>query len=291
MKLNQAYMMFFIAVFANAGGVGKTLIVRLLLALFELSNLPVAALDADEGNGLLSHINKDADRLTWGTPVSASKEMIEHYQHNSCVLDSGANMLVSNTSMADLARILIQSFSQMGHFPLLLFPVTPNKPGAMAMQLKVANNLPAGNNLFILNNADSSGNFEPVPSGVQFITLDYLKPGLLEYVNDQPNGSFAHAVTCADPDYRIAQAYIAHWMLKFARQIPDPHPFARAIQLLEAIPTPERNRYTVLRKSNATNDQLQTLQCYTKRHDAVQERGWTANGLREVADLIDRGEI
>lgn len=291
MTRGQANTMLFIAIFANAGGVGKSLIARLLFGLFELSELPVGALDADEGNGLLSYMNKEVDRLPWGTELSESQKIIEYCKHKSNVLDCGSNMLVSNTSMVAITLSLMRGLSQVGHIPLLLFPVTPNKPGAMEMQLKVSNNLPGKNKLFILNNADSSGNFELVPSGVQSIKLDYLKPGLLEYVNDQPNGSFAHAVTCIDPDYRIAQAYIAHWMLKFAKQIPDPHPFGRAIQILESIPTPERNRYAVPRKSDATNDQMEALQCFTRRHDAVQARAWTANGLREVADLIDEGKI
>ncbi|WP_137680566.1 hypothetical protein [Aurantiacibacter suaedae] len=286
--MSMIHRLLFIIILSNAGGQGKTTIARIIKALLETSgHHPVQILDADAGNAAASILDPNSERLGWGVQATVGPQIVEAYSGRHVILDLGANTMASAREIADMLPELTTLFEKVGYSSLAIYPVTPNKPGALGALEKLMLQLPAQEKMLVLNNADGTGNFEqPLPT-LPTARLGALKPGFMDYVNALDSRSFSEAVFSPAPDRTIAAQHIAEWMRNFARDLPLQDAFLPALNRLGEIPKPTPIRFQVPKASDTSNVKLVELAHRSAILKLLDAHGWDKVGLGRAADELE----
>lgn len=263
-----------IIVVSNAGGQGKTTLSRLLKALFEIAGQPVQILDGDAGNAAISIIDPTSARLGWGVQSTVSAEIVQAFRDKNVILDLGANTMASAREIVDMLPQLIADFEAAGHKTLAVFPITPNKPGAAGAIEKLTQLFPAQNKLVVMNDADGSGNFEPLDLPLPIARLGYLQPGFIASVDALSAGSFSQAVISPADDRQIAAQHLARWMTGFAKDLPFQDVFGPAVTTLGKFPEPGKIRHRIDTVSATSDARLRELTRRTPILDLLDQHGW-----------------
>ena len=283
----------FIIVATNAGGEGKTMLAQLLKALWLIAGQPVETLDADAGNRAVRSSDSAVRPVGWGVQTSVAPEIVATLLGNHVSLDLGANALASKREIADLVPALRLQFAAADYRCLALMPISTNKLGAGGSLMGLADELEGFEKIGVRVNRDASGNYDPEFSPAACVELGHLSPGYQEYIR-KFGGSMAEAVLNPPPGYRIAASHVGHWMLQFLKQplIADLFGPRPAEVIRQAYPEqPHQTSFQVLHLSNVTDEALIENARKSKILAGISGQGWTAAGLRAVADKIDDGAL
>lgn len=279
----------FIIIVSNAGGQGKTTLARLLKALLEMAGHPVQILDGDAGNAAISMIDPTAARLGWGVQSAVNAEIVEAFRDRNVILDLGANTMASAREIVDMLPELIAAFEAAGHKTLAVFPITPNKAGAAGALERLTQLFPAQNKLVVMNNADGSGNFEPLDLPLPIARLGYLEPGFIASVDALAKGSFSEAVMSPAADRQIATQHLARWMKGLAEDLPFKDVFGPAVAALGQFRVPDKIRHRVDTVSATTDERLRELTRRAPILDLLDQHSWDLSRLwKAIGKLIGK---
>ncbi|MFN3474422.1 MAG: hypothetical protein ACK4ZW_10305 [Blastomonas sp.] len=277
----------------NAGGEGKTMLAQLLHALWIIANQPVGLLDGDAGNHAARSSVKNAKSVGWGVNATFAPQIVSAMKGSHTIVDLGANTFASMREIVELLPALRDGFVDLGYRPVAFLPISTNKIAASGSLLELGAKLEGFDQIFVRVNRDLSGNFDPAFDAQVVVDLGHLAPGLQQYVRG-PGRSLAEAVMNPPPGYSLAAAHVAYWMLDFLQQHPIAAIFGTrpAEALLAAYPEePPFIAYQILQLADATDEALAEKASRTRILFAVETHGWTADGLRVVATLMDADAI
>jgi len=250
---------------------------------------PVQILDGDAGNAEISVIDGTAARLGWGVQSTVNAEIVQAFKDRDVILDLGANTMASAREIVDMLPQLIAEFEAAGHKTLAVFPVTPNKAGAAGALERLTQLFPAQNKLVVLNNADGSGNFEPLDLPLPIARLAQLAPGFMGYVDTLPEGSFEKAVMWPAADHKISAQHIACWMRDFSKDLPFQAEFGPAVEQLDQIPYPDRIRHRIDTVSATTDARLREFAQRAPILDLLDQHGWDLQRIwQAIGNLLGK---
>lgn len=278
----------FLVIASNAGGEGKTLLAALMKALWLLGDQPVQLICGDPGNRAAKVADESARTVGWGVQAMRASDIVASTAGQHVILDLGANTLASAREIVDLLPALRAGYASAGYRTMVLLPVSTNKTGAVEAIKVLASNLTEFEQLFVEVNRDGSGTYDKDLSAGNVIRVGHLQPGFQTYVREVV-GSLNNAVTDPQVGYEHASAYIAKWMRTFASQEPVRDLVGDITALRTCNPVPGDPWFKVSRLSDATNEQLEWNVYRSKVLDAIVKTGWTAAGIREVAEMMDAG--
>jgi hypothetical protein len=207
----------FLLIITNAGGEGKTFVVLLLKAIFELLREQELSLDTDSGNKALSSVADDARFLDPLAEPAQSKLKIKNQlsPEKSLLIDAGANMQSVSRQFEDMCRDVGEELEEQGYLVQALWMVSTNKLAAAGSVTRAAKRInPPFATCFVFNDRDGSG---LIPEEIKpDITVGHLHPGLVSIVNQR--GGFAAVIKDGKPDYRHSVDMIAKFVWDFANQ-------------------------------------------------------------------------
>lgn len=214
---NQRLRLFLLAI-TNAGGEGKTFLILLLLALFELLDEPVLGIDTDVGNKAVSSMRyKQVKSVDPFENAAESKEKITKAMDEgmSLAMDAGANMQAASREFENMCRDLGIDLDEDGYAVRALWVVSTNKLAAAESATKAAKRIdPPFQPLFVFNDRDGSG---AVPEGLTpDMGIPYLPPALVALVNK--HGGFAQVVRQGIQGYQHSADMVARYLWNFADQ-------------------------------------------------------------------------
>lgn len=276
----------FLVIVSNAGGEGKTLLARLMKALWLLQGQSVHLFDGDPGNRAAKVGDDSAGTLSWGVQAMRADDIVVATAGQHVILDLGANTLASAREIVDLLPALQTSYAAAGYRTVAFMPVSTNKTGAVGAIEALAPNLHGFDKLFVQVNRDGSGTYDADLASADVIAVGHLAPGFQTYIR-KVAGSFADAVTAPGSGYELAGAYIAEWMQTFAAQAPVHSLVGKVPALTARKPVPGVLRFGVAQLSDTSNAALTVNVRNSRILNAISKAGWTAEGLRKVAASID----
>ena len=285
--MDSTTILLFIVIVTNAGGEGKTMLGQLIRALLELAGEPVYVLDGDAGNRAAKVADDTAVTLGWGAKAMVSEAIVAASSGNHVILDLGANALASAREIADLLPALRTRFAEAGYRTVALMPVSTNKVGAVEAIKELAPNLLGFEKLFVQVNRDGSDHYAGNWPEATTLRVGHLYPGFQMLIRE-PGMSLVRIVTDPPQDRQLAAAYIARWMRNFADQTAAKDLLGGTPPALASFGTdPGALRVVINSLEMTTDSQLMKYLNVTRINDLLNEHGWTAVGLRNVADQIE----
>lgn len=286
--MNPIQQLIFALIATNAGGEGKTTLALLLKALWGMARHPSEILDGDNGNRAALKADNTVGAVGWGAGPDCAPDMFQSHKGKNAIFDLGANALASKREIADLVPELGDVFAEGDYRCVAIMPLSTNKMGAGGALLALGESLTQFEKIYVRVNRDLSNCYDPDFKPASYVDLGHLAPGFQQYIRDL-GGSMAQAVLEPPPGYRNAASYVAHWMLDFVTQpaiaeLFGPRP---AEVILNAYPeAPPTIRFQVLHLSEITDEALVENARQSKILDAIDRKGWTADGLLLVATLL-----
>lgn len=280
----------FLVIVSNAGGEGKTLLARLMKSLWRLLDEPVHLFCGDPGNRAAKVDDSSAGTLSWGVQAMRADDIVAATAGQHVILDLGANTLASAREIVDLLPALQAGYEGAGYRTVAFMPVSTNKTGAVDAIEALAPNLHGFDRLFVQVNRDGSGTYDADLSSSDVIEVGHLQPGFQTYVR-KVAGSFADAVVAPHMGYGTAGLYLGEWMRAFASQAPVHKMIGEVTALTGRKPVPGVLRFRVAKLSDTTDDALAVNVHNSRILGAIGRAGWTADGLRKVAAMMDAGTL
>ena len=208
------------------GGAGKTTVSELLAGACELDGQRVVVLDADAGNrGYRRRCGPaSAISLDWGADPATAERLVKDRlaRADTIIVDFGANLLASNTSILELLHEIQRILSARGYRIWTMAVASPNAPGTDALVESMIDRFgQVGTVIIVENDIDGSGSF-PIgfaAASVARVRLGRIEPGIVA-ARMQRQEPLAAVLTKPDPDYTIATAMIARTLLVFMSQKP-----------------------------------------------------------------------
>jgi len=291
--MSPIQQLIFALVATNAGGEGKTMLAHLLHALWIIAGQPVELLDGDAGNYAARSTVKNARSVGWGVGATYAPQIVGALEGSHSVVDLGANAYASMREIVELLPALRDGFVDIGYRPVAFLPISTSKIAAGGALLALGAKIQGFDQIYVRVDRDQSGNFDPTFNAPVVVDLGHLAPGLQQYIRG-PGRSMAEAVMNPPPGYHIAATHVAYWMLDFLQQPPIAAIFGTrpAEVLLAAYPDePPYIGYQILQLEDTTDKALTEKARRTTILSAIERNGWTAEGLRVVATLMDAGAI
>jgi hypothetical protein len=273
MAMDPIKTLIFLVIVSNAGGEGKTLLARLMKSLWRLLDEPVHLFCGDPGNRAAKVDDSSAGTLSWGVQAMRADDIVAATAGQHVILDLGANTLASAREIVDLLPALQSGYEGAGYRTVDAIEA-------------LAPNLHGFDKLFVQVNRDGSGTYDVDLSSSDVIEVGHLQPGFQTYVR-KVAGSFADAVVAPRMGYGTAGLYLAEWMLAFASQAPVHSMIGEVSALTGRKPVPGVLRFGVAKLSDTTDDALAVNVHNSRILNAIGRAGWTADGLRKVAAMMD----
>jgi hypothetical protein len=279
----------FLVIAANPGGEGKTMIARLLKALWQLFGSRAHLLDSDPGNWSLSGTNPEAMPLGWSVKTFMVPEILKVTNGQNVALDLGGNGLASAKEISGLVPALQRAYSTAGYRTIALLPYSTNKVGASTSIQQVSEELNGFEKYYVKVNRDGSHYYNEDFQADNMVALGHLDTGFQTLITNQYK-SFDAIITHPDDNHHLARAYIGQWMHEFASQ-----PFIKAIiggdvDILRSINPPRRTlRFNVSQLEHTSDKNILNNIHESNILDEIDAAGWTAEGLRAVASKLNRG--
>jgi hypothetical protein len=192
------------------GGAGKTTVAEIIVAGCEIGGLRTFVFDADAGNhGYIRRCGKgSAKELGWNADHAAVAYFIDEHLKgvDVLVIDFGANLLASGTSILEYLAALLEQLRANGATVLTAAIASPNAPGTESLMKEMSDKFGTiGETVLVENNTDGSGAFPPmlfphaglraslqqIPSGIVAARLKSVKP--LRDVLLTPVGGYTRA--------------------------------------------------------------------------------------------------
>ena len=289
--MSNLTMPLFIIIVSNAGGEGKTLMAQMIQALLQLAGEPVIMLDGDAGNKAAWVADDNAKVVGWGVDAIKASDIVAATRGSHVILDLGANSLASAREIVDLVPALRKTFAGAGYRTIAFLPVSTNKLGAVEAIKALAPKISGFEKIFVKVNRDGSRAFGGKLEGNDVVEVGHLWPGFQAYIR-QPGQTMATAVSQPRDGYGLAAAYVAEWMRDFASQAP-------VLDMLGPLPVVLNQHerptdvpgFVVNLLEHATDAALRENVQWTRVTLAIHKEGWTADGLRRVAALMDAANL
>lgn len=208
------------------GGAGKTTVSEIIAAGCQLSGLSVVVLDCDAGNrGYLRRCGKgSALEVSWSVDPATARDFIAARLKgvDVVVLDFGANLLASGTSILEFLAVLFQYLRAGGATVLTLAVASPNAPGTGQLMETIDRQFGSiGPAVVVENDVDGSGAFPAKLDelGIQRVRLEPIAPGIVatRLCRVEP---LANVLLSPTPGYGRAMATYALRMHRFLLQPP-----------------------------------------------------------------------
>lgn len=281
----------FIVIVSNAGGEGKTLLAQLIQALLQLADEPVVMLDGDAGNQAARVADDNAKVVGWGVDAIKARDILAATRDAHVIFDLGANSLASAREIAELLPALCEAYAEAGYRTAAFLPVSTNKLGAVEAIKTLAPKIEGFEKLFVKVNRDGSRAFGGTLEGDDVVEVGHLRPGFQAYVRG-PGRTMANAVSQPPAGFGLAAVQVAEWMRDFAVQPP-------VLDLLGPVPAVlDRHErpvdvpgFSVSVIEHATDTALAENIRRTRIMHAIAQAGFTPDGLRKVAVLIESGNL
>jgi len=281
----------FIVIVSNAGGEGKTLLAQLIQALLQLADEPVIMLDGDAGNQAARVADDNAKVVGWGVDAIKARDILAATRDAHVIFDLGANSLASAREIAELLPALCEAYAEAGYRTAAFLPVSTNKLGAVEAIKTLAPKIEGFEKLFVKVNRDGSRAFGGTLEGDDVVEVGHLRPGFQAYVRG-PGQTMANAVSQPPAGFGLAAVQVAEWMRDFAVQPP-------VLDLLGPVPAVlDRHErpvdvpgFSVSVIEHATDAALAENIRRTRIMHAIAQAGFTPEGLRKVAALIESGNL
>jgi len=281
----------FIIIVSNAGGEGKTLLAQLIQALLQLAGEPVIMLDGDAGNKAAWVADDNAKVVGWGVDAIKATDILAATQGSHVILDLGANSLASAREIVDLVPALRKTYAGAGYRTIAFLPVSTNKLGAVEAIKALAPKVAGFERVFVKVNRDGSRAFSGKLEGNDVVEVSHLRPGFQAYIR-QAGQTMATAVSQPTAGYGLAAAYVAEWMRDFAIQVPVLNLLGPMPDVLDQHERPtDVPGFAVQLLEHATDVALRENVRRTRVTLAIHKEGWTADGLRRVAALMDAANL
>lgn len=281
----------FIVIVSNAGGEGKTLLAQLIQALLQLAGEPVIMLDGDAGNQAAKVADSDAKVVGWGVDAIKARDILAATSHAHVILDLGANSLASAREIVELLPALRAVYAEVGYRTVAFLPVSTNKLGAVEAIKTLAPKIEAFEKLFVKVNRDGSRAFGGTLEGSDVVEVGHLRPGFQAYIR-QPGRTMATAVSHPTPGFGLAAVQVAEWMRDFAAQPPVFDLLGSVPAILDRHERPvEIPGFAVNVIGHATDAALAENIRRTRVTQAIAQAGFTPEGLRKVATLLESGNL
>lgn len=281
----------FIIIVSNAGGEGKTLLAQLIQALLQLAGEPVIMLDGDAGNQAARVADDDAKVVGWGVPAIKARDIVAATKHAHVILDLGANSLASGREIVELLPTLGTGYAKAGYRTVAFMPVSTNKLGAVGAIKALASRIEGFEKLFVKVNRDRSRAFEGTLEGSDVVELGHLRPGFQAYIR-QPGQTMANAVSHPAEGFGLAAIQVAEWMRRFAVQKPVMNLLGSVPAVLDWHDRPvDVPGFAVDLLKHATDAALAENIRRTRIMNAIAKVGFTPEGLRKVAVLLESGNL
>lgn len=290
--MDELSALVFVVIVTNAGGEGKTLLARLMKALWVLLGRTVEILDGDPGNFTARITELGVKVLGWGVGAYRARDIVAATRGHNVILDMGANGLASMSEIVDLLPALQKEYAAAGYRTVALLPVSTNKAGAVEAITELAGKIDDFEKLYVTVNRDGSNTFEKGLEGREVVHVEHLAPGFQNYLNG-PGKSLVQSVTEPPSGFKVAAAFVADWMRKFAVQSGVQKIVGDVLPILDrhAPDAPPSIRFTVPTLAQATDEALDRNAYKSRIMDAIDEDGWTEDGLIAVAHKLGSGRI
>ena len=278
----------FMPILSNAGGEGKTALAQMMQALLQLKDEPVVLLDGDAGNLAAKLCDETALVVGWGAQAIQAPEIVRRTAGSNVILDLGANCLASAREIVDLLPALREHYKEAGYRAVALLPASTNKIGAVDALKQLGAKLSDFEKLFVSVNRDGSNNFIGTMPTENSVNLGHLQPGFQAFVR-QHNRGLAATITNPPQGFHLAARVVGAWMRDFADQ-----PEVRALigpmpsQLAQA-EAPQLS-FVVHNVNDARDEALRENVQRSKVLRLLSQFGYTARGLRHVADLMETAD-
>lgn len=281
----------FIVIVSNAGGEGKTLLAQLIQALLQLAGEPVIMLDGDAGNQAAKVADANAKVVGWGVDAIKARDILAATSHAHVILDLGANSLASAREIVELLPALRDAYADAGYRTVAFLPVSTNKLGAIEAIKTLAPKIEGFEKLFVKVNRDGSRAFGGTLEGSDVVEVGHLRPGFQAYIR-QPGQTMATAVSHPAAGFGLAAVQVAEWMREFAVQLPVLDLLGSAPAILDRHEHPvEIPGFAVNVIEHATDAALAENIRRTRVMQAIVQAGFTPEGLRKVATLLESGNL
>lgn len=280
-------LLYFILVVTNAGGEGKTLIAKLIQAVWEIGGVDAEILDGDVGNYASKSTDDNVKVVGWGVKPDVAPEIVASTINQHAIMDLGANAMASAREVADLVPALEELYRRDERRCIAFLPVSTNKAGAVGAINTLEEKVKHFEKYVVKVDRDSSGNFDGDVSSQQVLELAYLAPGF-QMLIAECDRSIAKAI-CQPPEgYKLASTYLSKWAYDFVSQAGMPNIFGAAIlnKLRSYSDVPGKIRMLVQDLDDATDAALEENLKQSRILDVIDECGWTPEGLRLAADRI-----
>jgi hypothetical protein len=281
----------FIVIVSNAGGEGKTLLAQLIQALLQLAGEPVIMLDGDAGNQAAKVADDNAKVVGWGVDAIKARDILAATSDAHVILDLGANSLASAREIVDLLPALRSIYAEAGYRTIAFLPVSTNKLGAVEAIKALAPKIEGFEKLFVKVNRDNSSAFAGELEGTDVVAVGHLRPGFQAYIR-QPGQTMAKAVAHAPPGFGLAAIQVAEWMRGFAVQPPVLNLLGPIPAILNRHARPvEVPGFPVNVIAHTADAALAENIRRTRIMQAIGKAGFTPQGLRKVATLLESGNL
>lgn len=285
--MSELTKLLFIVIVSNAGGEGKTMLAQLLQGLLQLADEPVIMLDGDAGNQAAKVADTSAKVVGWGVGSIKAPDILAATRNANVILDLGANSLASQREIVDLLPALAREYAQAGYRTVAFLPVSTNKIGAVDAIKALGPKIEGFEKLFVKIDRDGSSVFGGTLEGDNVVKVEHLWPGLQAYVR-RPGQTIASSVSHPDPGFNLAAARVAGWMQSFAGQGPIIELLGRNATAIHRYVRPlDALRFSVSSLDRANDIALADNARKSRILNAIELAGFTAEGLRKVAALLD----
>lgn len=289
--MNNLTRLLFIVIVSNAGGEGKTLLAQMIQALLQLAGESVIMLDGDAGNQAAKVADDSAKVVGWGVDAIKARDILAATSHAHVILDLGANSLASQREIVDLLPAMRTVYAEAGYRTVACLPVSTNKLGAVEAIKALAPKIEGFEKLFVKVNRDGSRAFSGTLEGTNVVEVGHLRPGFQAYIR-QPGQTMAKAVAHPPTGFGLAAIQVAEWMRGFAVQPPVVDLLGPAPVILNRHDRPVETPGFPVNVIEQTSDAaLAENLRRTRIMTAVGNAGFTPQGLRKVATLLESGNL
>ena len=153
-------LLYFILVVTNAGGEGKTLIAKLIQAIWEIGGIDAVILDGDVGNYSSKSTDETAKVVGWGVKPQVAPEIVASTINQHAIMDLGANAMASAREVADLVPALEEHYRKDERRCIAFLPVSTNKSGAVGAINTLEEKVAYFDKYVVKVDRDLSGNFD-----------------------------------------------------------------------------------------------------------------------------------
>lgn len=281
----------FIVIVSNAGGEGKTLLAQLIQALLHLAGERVTMFDGDAGNQATKVADDKAKIIGWGVGAIKARDILAATNQGHAIFDLGANSLASQREIVDLLPALCTAYAEAGYRTVACLPVSTNKLGAVEALKTLASKIEGFEKLFVKVNRDGSRAFSGTLEGTDVVEVGHLRPGFQAYIR-QPGQTMATAVAHPPAGFGLAAIQVAEWMRKFAVQPPVLDLLGPVPAILNRHDRPvEMPGFPVNVIEQTSDTALAENLRHTRIMTAIGNAGFTPQGFRKVATLIESGNL